>query len=464
MTGGRVAVLGAGPAGLGAALALTRAGVPATVYERADQPGGLSRSFELWGEPVELGAHLLVRDDPTIDRLWDELIGAEHDRVPRRTSVLRSGRRYAYPFRPLDVARRVGPTRLAAMVGGAARTRVRRRRPDPADFEGWAVGRYGRPAFDALLDGYSDKLFGLPASQVDVAFAHSLIGTPRVGPASDDVCRPHGGAGALLSSIAAEIERGGGAVCCGAEVGRLVDEGGRVVGVERADGVEPVDHVVSTLPLPLVVNRLLGGPDELVARLGRLRSRAVVLVYLRVDEAPRFPEQWVYVFDKNFQVGRVTNYGSFRPGGADGPTTVSAELWCTAGDETWTAPDAEVVGLVTQELTDLGLIRGAADHHVVRIPAAFPVLELGFRTTVDAAEAHLAGYSGLTSIGRWGGFSNGGVHENLLAGLRAGESVARVLETGSDERPGRAPHGRGGFDVQDLEDRRRHVEDAHRAP
>ncbi len=42
-TGQRVAVIGAGPAGLAAAQQLTRAGHDVTVYERADRPGGLLR-------------------------------------------------------------------------------------------------------------------------------------------------------------------------------------------------------------------------------------------------------------------------------------------------------------------------------------------------------------------------------------------------------------------------------------
>jgi len=42
-TGKRVAVVGSGPAGLGAAQQLTRAGHAVTVFERADRPGGLLR-------------------------------------------------------------------------------------------------------------------------------------------------------------------------------------------------------------------------------------------------------------------------------------------------------------------------------------------------------------------------------------------------------------------------------------
>ena len=117
---------------------------------------------------------------------------------------------------------------------------------------------------------------------------------------------------------------------------------------------------MSTLPLPLLLGRLLDAPEPLAGRLSALRSRAAVLVYLRVRAALRVPEQWVYVFGRRYRVGRVTNYGSFRPAPRPGPTTISAELWCDPDDTTWTAPDAEVVGVVTTELGELGLVAPSA--------------------------------------------------------------------------------------------------------
>jgi hypothetical protein len=72
--------------------------------------------------------------------------------------------------------------------------------------------------------------------------------------------------------------------------------------------------------------------------------------------------------------------------------------------------------------------RRGSIHHVVRFRSAFPVLARGYRSTVTAAEEHLSGVGGLTSTGGWGGFANGGVHENLLAGLRVGERLATVRE------------------------------------
>jgi protoporphyrinogen oxidase len=51
----RVAVIGAGPAGLTAAYQLAKAGVEVEVFEASDSVGGLARSFTLWDQTVDLG-------------------------------------------------------------------------------------------------------------------------------------------------------------------------------------------------------------------------------------------------------------------------------------------------------------------------------------------------------------------------------------------------------------------------
>ncbi len=57
---GRVAVVGAGWAGLACAVELAAAGTPATVFESARQPGGRARAVELGGHRLDNGQHLLV--------------------------------------------------------------------------------------------------------------------------------------------------------------------------------------------------------------------------------------------------------------------------------------------------------------------------------------------------------------------------------------------------------------------
>lgn len=60
MAADRVAVLGAGWAGLAAAVELAGAGVPVTVFESAREPGGRARSVVLDGVELDNGQHILL--------------------------------------------------------------------------------------------------------------------------------------------------------------------------------------------------------------------------------------------------------------------------------------------------------------------------------------------------------------------------------------------------------------------
>ena len=93
----RVAILGAGPAGLGAALGLARRGFEVDVIEAGERVGGNAGSFELSGLRVDYGSHRLhPATDPAIFAeiqalLGDDLLG-QHRLVGDRVDVIRETR------------------------------------------------------------------------------------------------------------------------------------------------------------------------------------------------------------------------------------------------------------------------------------------------------------------------------------------------------------------------------------
>ncbi|MBT4602396.1 MAG: FAD-dependent oxidoreductase, partial [Bacteroidetes Order II. Incertae sedis bacterium] len=67
----KVAIIGAGVAGLAAARTLQDNGCAVTVFDRGRKPGGRLASIELSGHHVDLGAPVLSFKDPRL-RLWVE--------------------------------------------------------------------------------------------------------------------------------------------------------------------------------------------------------------------------------------------------------------------------------------------------------------------------------------------------------------------------------------------------------
>lgn len=83
----KVAIIGAGPAGLTAAYQLAKAGVAVDVYEAGLSVGGMAKTFSLWGQLVDLGPHRFFSSDPRVNRLWLELIKRDYSMVKRQTRI-----------------------------------------------------------------------------------------------------------------------------------------------------------------------------------------------------------------------------------------------------------------------------------------------------------------------------------------------------------------------------------------
>ncbi len=65
----KVAVIGAGPAGITAAYELAKAGVEVHVYEAGPRVGGLAQTIELWGQKVDIGPHRFFSNDTRVNKL-----------------------------------------------------------------------------------------------------------------------------------------------------------------------------------------------------------------------------------------------------------------------------------------------------------------------------------------------------------------------------------------------------------
>jgi phytoene dehydrogenase-like protein len=95
-----VLVLGAGPAGLGAALALARGGARTVVLEGRDAPGGLCVTRRRNGFAYDLGGHIPFVRDPARRDWLRALLGDDLLWVDRPVACVREGE--VVPGRYLD--------------------------------------------------------------------------------------------------------------------------------------------------------------------------------------------------------------------------------------------------------------------------------------------------------------------------------------------------------------------------
>ncbi|HVU88488.1 MAG TPA: FAD-dependent oxidoreductase [Pirellulales bacterium] len=442
----RVAVIGAGPAGITAAMRLAQGGADVVVYEAGDRVGGLARSLDLWGQRVDLGPHRFFSTDARVNRLWLDVVGRDYRMVDRLTRIHYRGRFFRYPLRPVNALANMGVLDASRVLASYLRERVAPSCDPKQDrsFESWIVSRFGRQLYDMFFKSYSEKLWGIPCSELDADFAAQRIKKFSLAAAVkqalmpgkqsahatlvDRFAYPLGGTGSVYERMADRVRALGGEIHLKSPVRRVLRDGLQVRGLELVEGqIETCDHVISTMPLTLLVRGLGDIPRDVQASVDRLRFRNTVLVYLHVDSSDLFPDQWVYIHSEKLRMGRLTNFRNWVPelyGNA--PTTVlAAEYWCFDSDALWTEPDDTIIAKASAELQSTGLSGDAKilAGHVVRLPRCYPVYARGYREHVERVVAYLQTLHGITPIGRYGAFKYNSQDHSILMGILAAENV-----------------------------------------
>ena len=75
-------------------------------------------------------------------------------------------------------------------------------------------------------------------------------------------------------------------------------------------------------------------------------KRTVVLVYLFLNEEPRFPHAWLQVTCPSTRIGRITNYAAFsRDMVPQGKTCLCCEMYCFGPDKLLEMDDQAIAKL-----------------------------------------------------------------------------------------------------------------------
>ncbi len=179
-------------------------------------------------------------------------------------------------------------------------------------------------------------------------------------------------------------------------------------------------HVVSTLPLPLLVN-LLGDvlPEPARAAASRLRFRHVLLLFLRLKSARISGHASIYIPDPAFCISRIYEPRNRSVEMApDGETSVVVEAPCFRGDAVDRLPADGFAERIVAELTSLRLLnpRDVLDSRHHFIANAYPVYTNGYASDVRLILEALEGIVNLETVGRAGRFLYSHLHDQLRFG------------------------------------------------
>lgn len=427
-------VLGAGPAGLGAAYRAARAGRRVVVLERANRVGGLASSFDIAGVRVDHGSHRLhPSTHPDILAELRSLLGDDLQLRHRNGRIRLEGRWIAFPLRTGDLLRRL-PSSFAL---GVARDTVLgwARRPRGDTFAAELQAGLGPTICERFYFPYARKLWGLEPEEISGEQARRRVRSSSVAKILRRVVGrtegrhfyyPRRGFGQLWERLAEGATDAGAEIRLGSTVEELeLGSDGWSAGTADGDLVSS-ERVWSTVPLTALVRMVRPGPPAAVNEAAdALRFRSMVLVYLVVPRAAYTPYDAHYLPGPETPISRLTEPKNYRDG--DDPTdrtVLCAEIPCEAGDATWHATQDELAELVAEGLRRSELpAPGAVDVEVRRLPRVYPVYRAGFEPAFDAVDRWVTGLPGLLSFGRLGLFAHDNSHHALAMAWAAADAM-----------------------------------------
>lgn len=328
-------MIGAGPAGLTAALELLRrTDIVPIVFEKSHAIGGICRTVNYKGNRMDIGGHRFFSKSDRVMNWWLDILPLEHaaetsvivgyhnqqrelslrnlpnppnpDRVmlvrDRKSRIYFIRKFFDYPFSisPRTI-RNLGLLRTLKIGGSYLRSAVFKIKPETS-LEHFLINRFGRQLYFTFFKSYTEKVWGVPCAQISAewgvqrikglsiakAVSHAI---KNVFTASSSVAQkstetsliekflyPKYGPGQLWETVAEMVTQRGGEIHTGFTVHKIATAHDRVTEVEALgqDGTRSrcrADYVFSTMPVKELTQTIDAAVPD------RIRSIAAGLIY-----------------------------------------------------------------------------------------------------------------------------------------------------------------------------------------
>jgi len=344
VSGNRVVIIGAGPAGLTAAYELARAGgFEVTVLEASGDIGGISKTVNYKGNRIDIGGHRFFSKSDWVMDWWQNILpieaGADRDKFEiayqnkRRTvdvsaeapagsddvmlvrqrlsRIYFEGNFFSYPVKAnVETALKLGPARVAKMLAsyGAARAFPR---AEEMSLEDFMINRFGKELYLTFFKDYTEKVWGVPCNQISAEWGAQRIKGLSVTKAIlhaakapfrslgafgggtentsliEEFLYPKYGPGQMWETTAEKAESAGVVVRRHQKVvglGVLGDKVSLAIAEDTRNGGQvtiPADYVISTMPVVDLINAMRPAAPESISRIAnKLEYRDFITVGL----------------------------------------------------------------------------------------------------------------------------------------------------------------------------------------
>lgn len=507
-TGKRTAIIiGAGPAGLTAAYELlTRTDIQPIIVEQSDRLGGIATTINYKGNRIDIGGHrFFSKSDRVMDwwlaRMPIQAVTGDapmltHQRqsrsvlphadapdpehtdlvmlVRQRLSRIYFLRRFfSYPIRlSVDTLRKLGivrTLRIGVSYVWSALFPIR----NEQNLEQFFINRFGRELYRTFFQSYTEKVWGVPCSQISAEWgaqrikglsvwktlthaARTLAGAKSGGIAQkntetsliEQFLYPKYGPGQMWEEVARQVVEMGGHIHFNYTVDKLYTANNTITAVDATDASTGEkkhlvgDYVFSTMPVKDIVRALDADvPADVRTVAEGLVYRDFLTVGLLLNRMSiggktgekLVKDNWIYIQEPDVLVGRLQVFNNWSPYMIADPSKVwlGLEYFCNETDDIWKKSDSEMMRFAVEELHSIGIIDRAEvlDGTVIRMPKTYPAY-FGTYDKFSTVQQYMASFGNLFLIGRNGMHKYNNQDHSMLTAMMA---VDNIIEGRTDK-------------------------------
>ena len=290
----KIAVVGAGIAGLSAAYDLLASGHSVVIYEANNYSGGLAAGFqdEIWQWPLERFYHHLFRQDKAIINLVEEIGMGDDLFWPRPvTSVIHDSKIVPFDspiawitfpgFNLVDVAR-------FGLVSAYLRFTNPWKELEKQTANDWLGKWYGDRIYDTVWKPLLIGKFGPYYKEANMAWmwARLHVRSPRLGYFK-------GGFQTFVDSLASAVESRGGQIILESPVRAIEKMADGTISLSLDGGKEVVDQCLVTTSPGLFGRMAPELPENYLGKLGELKSMGAVVLVLALQHQLMKETYWL---------------------------------------------------------------------------------------------------------------------------------------------------------------------------
>ncbi len=316
----RIIVIGAGPMGLAAAYQAVQDGHVVDVLENAPEPGGMAGHFDFGGISLERFYHFVCRSDQPIFDLLTELgIASKMRWVPTSMGFFFRGRLHDWG-NPVALLKLPGVSlftkfRYALFASLCIQKENWSIALENTSAREWITRWCGKTGYDVFWRPLFDLKFYEYADSISAAWMWTRmrrVGLSRSSIMQEEMGYIEGGSKALIEALVHAIEIGHGKIHLGAGARRVTVQDGRVTGVDTSVGHFSADHVLSTIPMPLITKLVPDLPLEWKERYDAIKSIGLCCLIFKLKR-PVSHHFWINISSKKYDIPGVIEFSNLRP-------------------------------------------------------------------------------------------------------------------------------------------------------